>query len=1047
MSISEDATTPGAFTGTTASGTLTVTTSAFSPPSASLVVAVVSVGHGAASASVTVTDSGSHSWNTGPTVEGTDTWAGIYWVYLSGGASGITVSAKNNTSEGQAIQLDVRVLDGAASSQSGAGSNTATGTSTTWEGNVTTTVANSWVYIAGCGNAERTVTAESSTTTLNNYQASGGSSCLSGRQSSGSGTVTPGSTSFGWTTNSTAVAYAWAALEILAAAGCVSGSAADNASATGKAQGSSGGSGKGYASATGKGAGTKKSGGSGKGYASATGKAAAAHPAVVNQWANSYGQGTTFTSLTSAFQSCVVPLNGTYSVGGGSGVPTAGNWLFVLASWTQDPSIAEVHVGTGDDVRSWYREYPASSISGNTRTSISYTPNLARAPQDVYVAPDGGVAAMTVLVVEVSGLGPWDTVASGGPDTGYAAAAESLSLSLSSPGASSFFIGAAGGDSTAAGQAFAPAGWTALHTVSQSNGTNQQASNVLTSAFLSSSSSSQSVSATATSDTDLSGFLIGVYVNGTSPVPANSNPDWPHVVFEAGFGSGFNTPDSEVTWTDLSSRIWNWDETTGIQFQLGQLQSTDMSVELDNWDGNLSPKNAASPYAGLMVPGTPLRLRMAFGTIGGITVNRWYVIQRNAGEWNERITDDFRRYIYLTGTDIWASLSETPPTFYRSEVYEDSPYAWWPLDDQPGTANVLPTSFLNAATGNTNTLNAFISPSGGVVESALLGGRIQRHVPSAARASPPRRPAQRGYLPGRHQRRLDVRRPAVPPRQRSRPAPGTRSPPPPAAHPGRRPGRPAPPAPTGSSCPATTTTSPPLSGGVTLEIWFKAPYYGGGNGWLVWNLTARHLQLHARHPAAVQHPAHHLGDRHQLPPGVQTPAVAGTPGNGGALNLITYNGATATSHSIYSASDLRDNSWHMATVTMTTTTWQVWLDGGVNANVSGTATGMTSAWTWVILNGDFGANGGSPAGTGLVNDGNIALSHAAIYPVQLPYYRVLDHYWAAVTAFGQLPAPQAVQISWVNKLAWPQSTSPTAEAEQSGYTLDGTIGGAVTTGT
>ena len=74
---------------------------------------------------------------------------------------------------------------------------------------------------------------------------------------------------------------------------------------------------------------------------------------------------------------------------------------------------------------------------------------------------------------------------SGGPGTNYAAAAESLSLSLGAPGAPSFFIGAVGGDSTAAGQTFAPSGWAALHTMSQSNGSNQLASNYLTSAFLS----------------------------------------------------------------------------------------------------------------------------------------------------------------------------------------------------------------------------------------------------------------------------------------------------------------------------------------------------------------------------------------------------------------------------------------------------------------------------------------------------------------------------------------------------------------------------------
>ena len=36
---------------------------------------------------------------------------------------------------------------------------------------------------------------------------------------------------------------------------------------------------------------------------------------------------------------------------------------------------------------------------------------------------------------------------------------------------------------------------------------------------------------------------------------------------------------------------------------------------------------------------------------------------------------------------------------------------------------------------------------------------------------------------------------------------------------------------------------------------------------------------------------------------------------------------------------------------------------------------MTSAWTWLIVNGDLAANGGSTAGTGLVHGGNVYVSH------------------------------------------------------------------------
>src|SRR6185437_2393453 len=214
-------------------------------------------------------------------------------------------------------------------------------------------------------------------------------------------------------------------------------------------------------------------------------------------------------------------------------------------------------------------------------------------PQYVYVAPDGAVAAVNVLVVEISGLSAWDTVTS--TNVHYAAGATSLSLSGTASG-QSLFIGGAGGDKVGSGQAFAPGGWTALATQTQSNGVDTTCDNILTSALLPSTGSNPSVSATASTPEDMSGFLLGVKVSAASPIPATQNPNWPYCKFEAAFGAGFNTPNSELTWTDLTSRLWSWDETTGIQYQLGQLQSTDARLELDNFDNALSPTNPGSPY-------------------------------------------------------------------------------------------------------------------------------------------------------------------------------------------------------------------------------------------------------------------------------------------------------------------------------------------------------------------------------------------------------------------------------------------------------------------
>ena len=759
---------------------------------------------------------------------------------------------------------------------------------------------------------------------------------------------------------------------------------------------------------------------SGAGSISAYGAAPA--PAVVNQWANNYGQGTTFTSITSALQSCVVPLNPGYSVGTGSGTPSEGNWLFCIVSWTQDPAIAEVHTGVGDDGHSWWREYPASPASGITRTSIAYTPNITSFVQNVYVAPDMEVAAINVLVVEVSGLGPWDTVT--GTNSAYAAASESVSLSLGAPAQHCFFIGGTGGDNVSSGQAFLPSGWTGLVTQTQTNGSDHLADNILTAAFLASSGSAQSVSGTSSANENMSGFLLGVYVIGLSPIPANQNPNWPYMVFEAGFGAGFNTPDSEITWTDLSSRLWSWEETTGIQYQLGQLQSTNLTMNLDNLDGYLSPLNTASPYYPNCVPGTPVRLRAALGTLGGNIINRWYVIQRNAAQWDEEIDEVFRRYCPVSGTDLWAALSSTPPSFYRSEVYEDTPYAWWPCDDQPGNSGVLPTQLLNAAQGNTNVLNIQVSPSGAIfqqvynAEGAAAGG----FSPGSAGASVP--PGMATYAVGADQGWM-FGDPLGSPSSIDTGNPVSATPGSAAWQTGGQTGT------TGSHgwyliC--NDSSFPPLSAGITVETWFNINFYKTSTGFQTSDIGTGNFA------PALQQPYNCPLTILELATGSGPTAVLQLD-TSGHLNLII----AGSSYVIYSSSDLRSESWHMVTMTLTTSGWTVWLDGGVNAEVSGSAS-VSSSWEYLIVNADFGAGGGNSP-SGIVHGGNASYAHIAVYPYLLPYYRILDHYWAAVTAFGQLPAPSGIQVEWLLGIGASESgMSPGGD-----YTPDGNNNGSYAT--
>lgn len=148
-------------------------------------------------------------------------------------------------------------------------------------------------------------------------------------------------------------------------------------------------------------------------------------PAVVNQWSGSRAQPSVFGPAPPSVSSVVVALTPAASVGGGSGVPSAGNWLFCCAGWRQ--WTGEQTISVGDDSHMLWRPGKPSPGTGDVRCAIWYQPNIIP-PGTVFVAPLGPLAALAVLVVEVSGLGSWDDLV--GAVTAYSASTQSLSMTL-----------------------------------------------------------------------------------------------------------------------------------------------------------------------------------------------------------------------------------------------------------------------------------------------------------------------------------------------------------------------------------------------------------------------------------------------------------------------------------------------------------------------------------------------------------------------------------------------------------------------------------------
>lgn len=218
MAIAEDASTPAVAT----SGAASVTSASFSPPSGSLLVAFYAAEYGPFVADVTdtlsVTDSGGGTWAGGEyqAVYGQFGKLKFAWRFLSSAPGAITVTGSNSdTGTSQSGCLAVRVLTGAAPSQSAAAKAVTHGDSTSREGVITTTAAGSWVYAAamdGFGSG-LSYTPDAATVTITSNTLSGNTLYM-GRASAATGT--PGDTAAGWTSTQSAN-WQWLAQEILPA--------------------------------------------------------------------------------------------------------------------------------------------------------------------------------------------------------------------------------------------------------------------------------------------------------------------------------------------------------------------------------------------------------------------------------------------------------------------------------------------------------------------------------------------------------------------------------------------------------------------------------------------------------------------------------------------------------------------------------------------------------------------------------------------------------------------------------------------------------------
>jgi hypothetical protein len=217
VAILEDASAPPLITSLTNGPTLT--SAAFSPPAGSLLVAIAAAGYGGTLVpTIAFSDSAGGTWTVPATTGANLGRTSIAIRYLAAGATNLTVTATFAQTTGNVL-LGVKVLTGAAATQTGAavGTYAPAGTTTVGTFPIVTTQAES--QVVGCSinntsSAALTLDAGSTGYTPVLTDATNGGYVVAWRRTAA--TTTPGSTTVGGTW-AAAVRNLGAALEVLPA--------------------------------------------------------------------------------------------------------------------------------------------------------------------------------------------------------------------------------------------------------------------------------------------------------------------------------------------------------------------------------------------------------------------------------------------------------------------------------------------------------------------------------------------------------------------------------------------------------------------------------------------------------------------------------------------------------------------------------------------------------------------------------------------------------------------------------------------------------------
>jgi hypothetical protein len=339
------------------------------------------------------------------------------------------------------------------------------------------------------------------------------------------------------------------------------------------------------------------------------------------------------------------------------------DWILVVASWTDGEDNALCFVS--DNAHNVYRPIGISN-TGYMNIQAWMCPN-AKAASTVYVSQSAFTRNLGITILDIANMQAGYAVdVQASPVSGSTSSGWTMSVTTTTPD-----LVIAAGASQAANTSL-PGAWS------------PQASNTFGSGQLPAATTGQvvgwqykgtpgSVSAVFTASgsgtVSYAGLLIAFQANA-APVLSSSNPAWPEITVQAAFGYAPGNPTSLPTWTDITSRFWSLNGQRGRNFELDELTAADLQLELDNWDGSLSPGGS---YGATLI--TPVRVLADWQ-------GRRYPVASGIITALPQTYDFQRSIVKVSLSDDYSKLPQILlPSCMISEVLYDQPLHLWPLND------------------------------------------------------------------------------------------------------------------------------------------------------------------------------------------------------------------------------------------------------------------------------------------------------------------------------------------------------------------------------